>query len=66
MPRADGPLEVLTRINDNAYEFDLPSDYGVSATFNEAYSSPYQANDYRADLRIKSFQQGEVDGVPSS
>ena len=36
MPRADGPFEVLERINDNAYKVDLPGDYGVSSTFNVA------------------------------
>lgn len=45
-PRADGPLEVLERINDNAYKFDFPADYGVSATFNVANLSAYQAYDY--------------------
>jgi len=43
----------------------LPSDYGVLATVNVANSSPYQANDYLTNLRIKSFQQGEDDRVPS-
>ena len=33
---------------------------------NVADLSPYQADDYLADLRIKSFQQGEDDGVPMS
>jgi len=66
MPRADGPFEVLERINDNAYKVDLPGGYGVSATFNVADLSAYQADDYLADLRIKSSQQGEDDGVPTS
>ena len=42
MPRADGPFEVLERINDNAYKVDLPRDYGVSATFNVADLQPYE------------------------
>ena len=63
MPRAEGPFEVLERVNDNAYKVDLPGDYGVSATFNVADLSPYLSDDYQADFRIKSFQQGEDDGV---
>jgi hypothetical protein len=35
-PRGDGPIQVLERINDNAYKIDLPCQYGVSATFNVA------------------------------
>jgi len=56
MPRANGPFEVLERINDNAYKIDLPGDYGLSATFNVVDLSAYQADDYLADLRIKSSQ----------
>ena len=66
MPRADGPFEVLEWINNNAYKVDLPSDYGVSATFNVADLSPYEADDYPSDLRTKSSQQGEDDGGPST
>nr|KYP38909.1 Transposon Ty3-G Gag-Pol polyprotein [Cajanus cajan] len=32
--RGDGLFQVLQRINDNAYKLDLPSNYGVSNTFN--------------------------------
>jgi len=68
MPRADGPFEVHERINDNAYKVDLPSDcdYGVPATFNISDLNAYQADDYLADLRIKSSQQGEDHGVPTN
>jgi len=41
MVRADGPFKVLERIIDNAYKFDLPIFYRVSATFNVANLSPY-------------------------
>ena len=49
MPRADGPFEVLERINHNAYRVDLPGDYGVSATFNVADVKACQEDDYLAD-----------------
>ena len=34
MPRSDSPFEVLKKIGPNAYNVDLPGDYGVSSTFN--------------------------------
>jgi hypothetical protein len=34
MPRGDGPLRVLSKINDNAYKIELPEHYGVSTSFN--------------------------------
>jgi len=66
MPRVDGPFKVLERINDNAYGVDLPSNYRVSATFNVADLKAYQEDYYLANLRIKSSQQGEDDGVPTT
>jgi hypothetical protein len=41
MPQADGPFRVLQRIGENAYKIELPSDYGVFATFNVLDLSPY-------------------------
>jgi len=61
MPRADGAFEVLECINDNAYKVDFTGDYGVSSTFNAAELQAYHEDDYLADLRIKSSQQGEDD-----
>ena len=66
MPRAEGPFEVIEKINDNAYKVDLPGDYEVSATFNVADLSPFIPDFSPQDLRSKSFQQGEDDGNPSS
>ncbi|GKV14324.1 hypothetical protein SLEP1_g25219 [Rubroshorea leprosula] len=40
-PRADGPFQIVKKINDNAYKIKLPGDYGVSATFNVTDLSPY-------------------------
>ena len=34
MPRGDGPFQVLKRINNNAYELDMPDTYLGSHTFN--------------------------------
>ena len=65
MPRADGPFEILERVNDNAYKVDLPGDYGVSATFNVADLSPYLEDDHLANLRANSSQEGEDEGGPS-
>jgi hypothetical protein len=41
MPRADGPFKVLEKINENAYKLDLPTDFGVSPTFNIADLKSY-------------------------
>jgi hypothetical protein len=40
-PRADGPFRVLRNFNDNAYEIDLPSTYGVSTSFNVSDLFPF-------------------------
>jgi hypothetical protein len=34
MSHVDGPFKILEKINDNAYKLELPSEFGVSATFN--------------------------------
>jgi len=44
----------------------LPDDYGISDTFNVADYKAYHEDDYLANLRIKSSQQGEDDGVPTT
>jgi len=63
LPRADGPFEVLAKVNPNACKIDLPGDYGVSATFNVADLSPYyDAEDDLPSLRSNSFLAGEDDG----
>jgi hypothetical protein len=58
LARGDGPFQVVERINDNAYKLDLPSEYGVSASFNVADLSPFDVGD---DLRANPSQEGEND-----
>ena len=63
MPRSDGPFEILEKIGSNAYEVDLPGEYGVSTTFNVADLSPYYDEDEEiSSLRSNSSQAGEDDG----
>jgi len=44
MSRADGPFEILERVNDNAYKVNLPSEYGVWAKVADL--SPYLEDDH--------------------
>jgi translation initiation factor IF-1 len=60
-PRGDGPFQVLSRINDNAYKIELPSEYGVSDTFNVADLSPFDVGDDDINSRSNSFQEGGND-----
>jgi len=32
--RGDGPFKIIKKINDNAYQLDLPAEYGVHSSFN--------------------------------
>ena len=61
MPCADGPFKVLEKINDNAYKLELPSDFGVSPTFNIADLKPYLGEDDELPSRTTSGQEGEDD-----
>jgi len=50
-PRGDGPFQVLEKINDNAYKINIPSEYGVSSSFNVADLTPFVAGGDFEDLR---------------
>jgi hypothetical protein len=56
-PRADGPFKVLRKINDNAYEIDLPDTYGVISNFNVANLSPFFGLE---ESRTTLFQGGRM------
>jgi len=60
IPRADDPFEILECINDNAYEVDSPSDYGVSATFKVTDLSPYLDDNYLEYLGQILFHKGRM------
>lgn len=43
-PRGDGHFQVVAWMNDNAYKLALPSEYGVSTSFNVSDFSPCNAD----------------------
>lgn len=53
-PSGKGLFQVLERINDDAYNIDLPGEYNVNATFNVADLSPYDVGE---DSRTNPFEE---------
>jgi len=41
LPRGDDPFQIIKRINDNAYELDLPDTYLGSNSFNISDLTPF-------------------------
>ncbi|KAG2269450.1 hypothetical protein Bca52824_064005 [Brassica carinata] len=60
-----GPLEVLERINDNAYRLQLPADITTSDVFNVKYLSRYFPPEQPSDLRSNLLHPGGPDAVAS-
>ena len=58
---AVGPFKVLEKINDNAYKLDLPTEFGVSPTFNFADLKPYLGEEEELESRMTQIQEGEDD-----
>ena len=60
MPRGDGTFQVLKRINDNAYELDMPDTFLSSHTFNISDLTPFSVG--LQNSWSNSLQLGEYDG----
>ena len=61
MPRAAGPYKILEKINDNAYKLELPSEFGISPTFNISDLKPYLGEEDELESRTTPLQEGEDD-----
>ncbi|KAJ8640312.1 hypothetical protein MRB53_017006 [Persea americana] len=62
-----GPLEVLERLNNNAYRLKLPSHFKTSDVFNVKHLIPYVgdfSDDDFANSRANSFQPRGTDAMP--
>ena len=63
MPRGDGQFQILAKVNNNAYQLDFPSEYGVSSTFNVADLLPFDVGD-NFNLRTNPSQEEGTDEEP--
>ena len=68
--RGDGPFQIIKKINNNAYQLDLPAEYGVHPTFNITDLVPFTGTvvdeDDNHDLRANPLQGGGDDVTPPS
>ncbi|KAF8109192.1 hypothetical protein N665_0101s0022 [Sinapis alba] len=60
-----GPLEVLERINDNAYNIRLPANITTSDVFNVKYLSHFVSATYDHDSRSNPSYPGRPDAAAS-
>jgi hypothetical protein len=51
----------LEKINDNAYKLELPSEFGISPTFNISDLKPYLEEEDELESRTTPLQEGEDD-----
>ena len=58
-----GPLEVLQKINSNAYCFRLPDGLHTSDVFNVKHLVPFIDDSYKLDSRMNLSQPGENNGT---
>ena len=66
----DGPFQIKKKVNNNAYQLDLPAEYGVHPTFNITDLFPFTGTisdeDDNKDLRANPLQGGGDDVTPPS
>jgi len=69
-PRGDGPFKIIKKINNNAYQLDLPAEYGVHPSFNITdlvpFTSTMDDEDDHQDLRANPLIGGGDDVTPPS
>jgi len=68
LPRGDGPFQIIKRINDNAYELDLPDTYLGSNSFNVSDLTPFSAglpNSWTNSLPSGEHDEDLEEGVPT-
>ena len=65
--RGSGPFKVLKRIGTNAYELELPKEFGVNSTFNVSDLVPYRglAVEPSKELEPSSSLEREPSPPPS-
>jgi len=61
MPRGDGPFQVIKKINDNAYELDMPDTYLGSHSFNISYLTPFSVGFQNSSTNSLSPGEHDVD-----
>jgi hypothetical protein len=56
-----GAFKILAKINDNAYKLELPSEFGVSHSFNISDLQHYLVEEDEIPSRTTSMQEGGGD-----
>ncbi|RDY04462.1 Retrovirus-related Pol polyprotein from transposon 17.6, partial [Mucuna pruriens] len=59
LPREDNPFKILRKINNNAYQLDMPPNFKGSTTFNVIDLTPFDTRVEESNLRVNSLQEGE-------
>ncbi|WVZ58450.1 hypothetical protein U9M48_008725 [Paspalum notatum var. saurae] len=60
LPRADDPFKIIEKKNDNAYNLELPPEFGVSPMFNIVDLKPYLGEEDELESRTTPLQEGEL------
>ncbi|RDY06574.1 hypothetical protein CR513_09421, partial [Mucuna pruriens] len=61
LPKGEDPFKMLKKINDNAYQVDMPPYFGGSNTFNVIDLTPCDVGVEDPNLRTNSLQEKEDD-----